>query len=402
MPLRLALFRLRKVTGRGSKSVGLIGPLVVALVAVGVAQAEGHHQLRDRAADSDRAAGSLAAQIDSDSRRIDASETTIGAAGAQLAALRNELARSQAKLVALEGELRQTETDLSFARSQLKLGQDRLAQRLVAAYTSTEPDAITILLGAESLDDAIEGIGLQDRTLTQDRDLVAEVTGEKKRLDRARARLAALRRTQASETASIARKTAAQQATLSTLVAQRESLVALRRQRRQSLAKIEVQRDAWEEQAAALEAQSARLSSVASAAPSSANVGEAVGAPSGGGAFIWPVRGAVVSPYGQRWGRLHSGIDIAAPAGTAIAASATGQVVFSGFMSGYGNLVVIQHAGGIATAYAHNSSNAVGVGQSVGQGQTIGYVGCTGHCFGDHVHFEVRVNGTPVDPAGYL
>lgn len=71
-------------------------------------------------------------------------------------------------------------------------------------------------------------------------------------------------------------------------------------------------------------------------------------------------------------------------------------------MSGYGNLVVIQHAGGIATAYAHNSSNAVSVGQPVVQGQTIASVGCTGRCYGDHVHFEVRVNGTPVDPLGYL
>ncbi len=400
MPLRIALFRLRKITARGSKSVGLIGPLVVALFAVGVAQAEGH-QLRHRAASSDRAADSLAAQIDSDSRRIDATEMTIAAAGAELADLRNELSRSQAKLVALEGELRQTETDLSFARGQLKVGRGRLAQRLVAVYTSSEPDVVTILLGAESLVDAIEGMELKDRVLMQDRALVAKVTSEQNRLASARARIAALRHAQAAETASVARKTGEQQATLSTLVAQRESLVALRSQRRQSLAKIEVRRDAWEQQAAALEAQSVRLASVASAAPSSPNLGQAAGAPAGG-AFMWPVRGTVVSPYGQRWGRLHSGIDIAAPAGTPIAASASGQVMFSGSMSGYGNLVVIQHAGGIATAYAHNSSNAVGVGQSVGQGQTIGYVGCTGSCFGDHVHFEVRVNGTTVDPAGYL
>jgi murein DD-endopeptidase MepM/ murein hydrolase activator NlpD len=401
MPLRTALFRLRKTTARGSKGVGLSCPLVVALVAVGVAQAGGHQQLRHRATASDRAADSLAVQIDSDSRRIDAAETTIATAGAELTSLRIELSRSRAKLIALEGELRQTETDLSYARDQLKLGQGRLAQRLVAAYASTEPDAITILLGAESLDEAIGAMDLQDRMLTQDGDLVEEVTGERERLARARARLAALRRAQASETASIARKTGEQQATLSTLVAQRESLVALRSQRRRSLAKIEVRRDAWEQQAAALEAQSVRLASVASAVPSSPNLGQAAGAPAGG-AFMWPVGGTVVSPYGQRWGRLHSGIDIAAPAGTPIAASASGQVVFSGSMGGYGNLVVIQHTGGIATAYAHNSSNAVGVGQSVGQGQTVGYVGCTGSCSGDHVHFEVRLNGTPVDPAGYL
>ena len=70
-------------------------------------------------------------------------------------------------------------------------------------------------------------------------------------------------------------------------------------------------------------------------------------------------------------------------------------------MGGYGNLIIIDHGGGLATAYAHQSSFAVG-GGPVGQGQTIGYVGCTGHCFGDHLHFEVRVNGAAVDPLGYL
>ena len=70
--------------------------------------------------------------------------------------------------------------------------------------------------------------------------------------------------------------------------------------------------------------------------------------------------------------------------------------------SGYGNLVAIDHGRGISTAYGHQSSIAVSLGQSVSQGQTIGYVGCTGHCFGPHLHFEVRINGTPVDPLGYL
>jgi murein DD-endopeptidase MepM/ murein hydrolase activator NlpD len=71
-------------------------------------------------------------------------------------------------------------------------------------------------------------------------------------------------------------------------------------------------------------------------------------------------------------------------------------------MSGYGNLVAIDHGNGVSTAYGHQSSIAAGLGQIVSQGQTIGYVGCTGHCYGDHLHFEVRINGAPVDPLGYL
>jgi murein DD-endopeptidase MepM/ murein hydrolase activator NlpD len=77
-------------------------------------------------------------------------------------------------------------------------------------------------------------------------------------------------------------------------------------------------------------------------------------------------------------------------------------VIVAGWMGGYGNLVVIDHGGGIATAYGHQSSIAVGNGQQVAQGQTIGYVGSTGHSTGNHLHFEVRVNGAAVDPLGYL
>ena len=77
-------------------------------------------------------------------------------------------------------------------------------------------------------------------------------------------------------------------------------------------------------------------------------------------------------------------------------------MISAGWLDGYGNLVVIDHGGGISTAYAHQSTIASSVGQHVSQGQVIGYVGCTGHCFGPHLHFEVRVNGSPVDPLGYL
>ena len=117
--------------------------------------------------------------------------------------------------------------------------------------------------------------------------------------------------------------------------------------------------------------------------------------------LVWPVSGPVVSGFGWRWGRMHEGIDIAVGGGTPIVAAAAGVVIYAGWMGGYGNLIIIDHGGGLATAYAHQSSFAVG-GGPVGQGQTIGYVGCTGHCFGDHLHFEVRVNGAPVDPLGYL
>ena len=105
----------------------------------------------------------------------------------------------------------------------------------------------------------------------------------------------------------------------------------------------------------------------------------------------------------MRWGRLHAGIDIAVPSGTAdprgrLAAGSCSM----GWVGGYGNYTCIQHTASLSTCYAHQSSFATSNGASVSQGQVIGYVGCTGHCFGAHLHFETRINGSPVDPMGYL
>ena len=103
----------------------------------------------------------------------------------------------------------------------------------------------------------------------------------------------------------------------------------------------------------------------------------------------------------MRWGRLHAGIDIGVATGTPIRAAAAGVVVFAGWAGGYGNLVVVDHGGGIATAYAHQQRIYV-TGGPVSQGQVLGEVGSTGNSTGPHLHFEVRVGGNPVDPLAYL
>ena len=118
--------------------------------------------------------------------------------------------------------------------------------------------------------------------------------------------------------------------------------------------------------------------------------------------MIWPVGGTFTSPFGMRWGRLHAGIDLAAPEGTPIRAAESGNVVLAGWTGGYGNYTCIAHGGGLSTCYAHQSRYGTSVGAKVSKGQVIGYVGNTGHSFGAHLHFETRVNGSPVDPMGYL
>ena len=120
------------------------------------------------------------------------------------------------------------------------------------------------------------------------------------------------------------------------------------------------------------------------------------------GGWTWPAPGTVTSGFGYRWGRLHAGIDIGAPTGTPIHAAKGGVVSYAGVMGGYGNIIVIDHGGGMTTRYAHQNQLGASVGQAVKVGDRIGYVGSTGNSTGPHLHFEVRINGNPQNPLGYL
>jgi murein DD-endopeptidase MepM/ murein hydrolase activator NlpD len=120
------------------------------------------------------------------------------------------------------------------------------------------------------------------------------------------------------------------------------------------------------------------------------------------GGCIWPAAGQVTSEFGRRWGRLHAGIDVANSIGTSIWAAKSGTVIFSGQQSGYGNVVIIDHDGGMTTLYGHMSRRLVSDGQQVSQGLQIGAIGNTGHSTGPHVHFETRYDGSPRNPRGCL
>jgi murein DD-endopeptidase MepM/ murein hydrolase activator NlpD len=122
----------------------------------------------------------------------------------------------------------------------------------------------------------------------------------------------------------------------------------------------------------------------------------------GSGRLIWPITGPLTSPFGPRWGRLHAGIDIAASGGTPIRAADSGRVALAGWQGGYGLYTCVQHTASLSTCYAHQSRLGTARGATVRQGQVIGYVGNTGHSFGDHLHFETWVRGAPVDPMGFL
>jgi murein DD-endopeptidase MepM/ murein hydrolase activator NlpD len=127
----------------------------------------------------------------------------------------------------------------------------------------------------------------------------------------------------------------------------------------------------------------------------------AVATPAAAG-LAWPVRGAVMSAFGIRYRRLHAGVDIQAGYGSPICAAAGGRVLVAGPFGPYGNLSVVDHGGGLTTLYAHQAGLLVREGEEVSSGQILGFVGQTGRNFGPHLHFEVRVHGSPVDPQAYL
>lgn len=118
--------------------------------------------------------------------------------------------------------------------------------------------------------------------------------------------------------------------------------------------------------------------------------------------FSWPVTGRISSRFGERWGRMHYGLDIAVPTGTPVRAAAAGRVTFSGMQGGYGYLIKIDHGNGVETRYAHNSRLVAKVGQTVKRGDIIAYSGNTGNSTGPHVHFEIRRNGVALDPLDFL
>ncbi len=245
--------------------------------------------------------------------------------------------------------------------------------------------------------DALDQVAYLTDIGVQDRRIAAEVAYAKLQAKAARAKTKALRARVHGETAVIEARTTQARDIRDELAGARNDLAGTRQEKLTDLSQLSDQDRADAQEIDALQAASAALTERIRAAqgPSS------VSAPSSAG-LIWPVSGPVTSPFGWRWGRMHEGLDIGVSYGTPIHAAASGTVIYCGWESGYGNLTVIDHGGNLATAYGHQSSIAVHCGQQVAQGDVIGYVGSTGHSTGPHLHFEVRVNGAPVDPMGYL
>jgi murein DD-endopeptidase MepM/ murein hydrolase activator NlpD len=330
--------------------------------------------------------------------RIRAVEVRLAPVEARWTALNTELEGLRVRRRALTAELDRERARLAKLNRILAAQQGALAARLAAAYRVGEPSMLQVLLSSRSIAAAQEARDNIRRIANQDRTLIVETRSSATQARVARDRIRAARAEVWQNEKTVAVKEGEAKKAFDVINSEKVRLVAARRARNVLLANVTADRRELEAEARDLRARSNALGRQIRS--SSANLPATV-AVGGSGQLAWPVNGPLTSPFGWRWGRMHEGIDIGAPTGAPIGASAAGTVVVAGWSGGYGNLVVVSH-GSISTAYAHMSRIGVSVGQSVSRGTVLGAVGCTGHCFGAHVHFEVRVNGVPHNPVNYL
>ena len=344
--------------------------------------------------------GVLTSQLGAVVEELRAAESAVDEAQGSLDRLEEELAEEKDRLDRLTARLQEQTRRLKILQAEYRRAVEILESRVRAIYIEQQPDVLSILVSAESFGDLIDSYEFVNRIGLQDQKIARQVDAAKAKAAAKRRATAHTRRLAAAAVSVISARTEEARVVRNELVSSRDSLAAARRLKRSALSGARETREEYLHEVEALAAQSEELA--AAIRNAQAGVGSSgTGAPSVAG-LIWPVSGPVVSGYGMRWGRLHEGIDITASTGTPIWAAAAGTVIYAGWLGGYGNLVVVDHGNGLATAYAHASAILVSVGQSVAQGETVSLVGSTGNSSGPHLHFEVRVNGVAVDPLLYL
>jgi murein DD-endopeptidase MepM/ murein hydrolase activator NlpD len=344
--------------------------------------------------------GVLTSEIEVVTSKIRRLQSDVDSASARLDQLEEVLALHQRKLDRLN-RLYQLQTHkLVFLQGQHKAATKRLNKRVVEMYTTEPTSAFSVVLEAASFSELLDELEFLNEIGRQDEKIALGVKRAKEQMQEIRNATRKTRREVAATTRAVATRTAEQRAVRDRLAWSQRELSTARRDKRATLANVQEDKADAIEHMRSLQAASATLAARIRSAQSSSVVASP-GQVSAAG-LIWPVQGVLTSGFGWRWGRMHEGIDLAVPVGTPVVSAAAGTVIVAGWLGGYGNLVVVDHGNGISTAYGHNTSVTVGVGQFVAQGQLISYSGSTGHSTGPHVHFEVRINGSAVDPLGYL
>jgi murein DD-endopeptidase MepM/ murein hydrolase activator NlpD len=376
-------------------ALGLCAYLVLPLPGLGAPLSDRIQQKQDEIEHAKQKEGVLTTTIQSFSNRIDTLQGEIQATQSRLDRAQSSLDRQKKVLLEVRDRLEAARDRLARLRSELATARRLLAQRLVEIYKSDTPDALTVVLEADGFEDLLERTEFLERISDQDREITDRVRGLRDQAQDQAVELAKLEEREQLAAERILRERDQIASAQNQLLTSRDQLASARADKRGALASVRAEKDEAMEDLASLEAEQARVAGALQGAPGPVKQGS--------GQLIWPLNGPVTGVFGEsRPGHLHSGIDIAVPEGTAIRAADSGRVALMGWVGGYGNYTCVQHTATMSTCYGHQSSFATSNGASVSQGQVIGYSGNTGNSTGPHLHFEVRINGSPVDPMGYL
>lgn len=342
---------------------------------------------------------SLKDQIASLDGRLTAIDDELARLGDQIGAVRQKLTVTEEKLDLLQQQLTLKRQELRRAQDKLVLERDNFEERVVIAYKTDDLSYVDVVLASSSFEDLLSRVSVVRNLISGNDALVGGLEATRDQVAREKRAVAEKERGVQKAVDDLEAQNAQLAALQAAQAAQKAASLTLRKQKNGQLKKVTSNLALLEQQENQLLAESQSLTGV---------IAGAQGAGGGTGELIWPVNAPVVSPFGYRihpilhYRKLHTGIDLAAGYGTPIRASDSGSVIYATWMGGYGNVIIIDHGRGISTLYAHQSSLAAGSGAHVSRGQVIGYVGSTGFSTGPHLHYEVRLNGNPVDPMGYL
>lgn len=298
----------------------------------------------------------------------------------------------QKKSDTLQGKINDNQAKLEKKQQEMQERMQIYRKRLRDIYINGQINYLDVLLGAKDFSDFSSRMYLLQKIISRDLELLEKLKQDAAEINSRKEQLAA-------EMKEI-------KATQTELEAKKAKVNKLREQRAYMLYKAQEEEQSSQEEYERLLAISENIASMLRNMENSGG-GAPVGQ-GGTGQFMWPCNGPITSYYGWRthpiFGttKYHSGMDIAVDSGTPIHAADSGTIVYSGWLGGYGNCVMIDHGGGLVTLYAHNSALNVGEGQYVSKGTVVAYAGSTGYSTGPHCHFEVRLHGELTEPLNYL